>query len=177
MADQARVASIEALERFRSDLIRYVETARAALGEVSGEVNRTRQWLDGDRTSHWTREWKQRGKRLEAAEQELYSARLRDPSAAHALQKLAVSRAKQAVEEAETKLRKLKHWRQRFETLTSPALRSLEPMRHQLDTTLPRAIHQLGESVKALQDYAGGLPPPASPRPSAPTTPAPAESP
>jgi hypothetical protein len=93
MSDQARIASIEALEGFRSDLIRYMEKARTALEDMTAEVRRTRTWLDSDRSAHWSRELKLRTKRLEQAEQELYSANLTNPQASNALQKLAVSRA------------------------------------------------------------------------------------
>ena len=49
MSGPAKVSSIEALEAFRADLIRYVEKARVALEDAESEVRRTRSWLEADR--------------------------------------------------------------------------------------------------------------------------------
>ena len=155
MSDQARIASIEALETFRSDLIRYIDKARTALEDMTGEVRRTRTWLDSDRSAHWTRELRLRTKRLEQAEQELYSANLTNPQASNALQKLAVNRARNALVEAEEKLRVLRKWRLQFDNRSGQLVRLLNPMFDQLTSQLPQGVHQLGEMIRALQDYAG----------------------
>lgn len=169
MSDQARIASIDALEAFRSDLLRYIDRSRTALGDATGEVRRMRTWLDSDRTNHWLREMKQRTKRLEQAEQELYSANLTNPQASNALQKMAAARAQRAVEEAEEKLRVIKKWRQQFDNRTGPLVRLLDPMHHQVTSSLPKAAHFLSEAIKALQDYADtgprATPPPSTPPP------------
>jgi len=172
MSDQARIASIDALEAFRSDLLRYIDKSRTALGDMTGEVRRMRSWLDTDRTNHWQREMKQRTKRLEQAEQELYSANLTNPQASNALQKMAVTRATRAVEEAEEKLRTIKKWRLQFDNRTGPLVRLLDPMHHQVTNSLPKAAQFLGEAVKSLQDYAQ-TGPRTTPPPAAPTDPAP----
>lgn len=172
MSDQARIASIDALEAFRSDLLRYIDKSRTALGDMTGEVRRMRSWLDTDRTNHWLREMKQRTKRLEQAEQELYSANLTNPQASNALQKMAVTRATRAVEEAEEKLRTIKKWRLQFDNRTGPLVRLLDPMHHQVTNSLPKAAHFLAEAVKSLQDYAQ-TGPRTSPPPATPTDPAP----
>jgi hypothetical protein len=154
MADQARIASIDALGAFRSDLLRYTDKSRAALGDMTGEVRRMRSWLDSDRSTHWLRELKRRTKHLEQAENELYSANLTSPKASNAVQKMAVARAQRAVEEAELKLRVIRKWRQQFDNRTGALLRLLEPMQHQVTNSLPKAAHLLSEVIKALQDYA-----------------------
>lgn len=165
MAEHAKVSSIDALEAFRADLIRYVEKARAALEGAEGEVRRMRTWLDVDRTGYWKREFKQRVKQLEEAEAEYYNARITRPTESHAFHKMAVAKAKRRVEEAEEKLRVLKHWRQSFDNRVTPLLRQLDPMSHLVCRELPKGIHALGESIKALQDYAEKVP---APKPSAP---------
>jgi hypothetical protein len=158
MSDQARIASIEALEGFRSDLIRYIDKARTALEDMTSEVRRTRTWLDADRSAHWSRELKLRTKRLEQAEQELYSANLTSPQASNALQKLAVTRARNAQVEAEEKIRVLRKWRLQFDNRSGPLLRSLDPMFDQVTNRLPSGVHQLGEMIRTLQEYAGITP-------------------
>jgi hypothetical protein len=165
MAEHANISSIDALEAFRADLIQYVEKARVALEDAEGEVRRMRSWLDVDRTGHWGRELKQRTKQLEQAEAELYNVTLTSPQESHAFQKMAVLKARRRVEDAEDKMRVLKHWRQTFDNRTTPLLRQLDPMFFQVGRHIPKGIHALGESIKALQTYAERVP---TPKPSAP---------
>jgi hypothetical protein len=169
MSDQAKIASIDALEAFRSDLVRYLEKSRAALGDITGEVRRMRSWLDSDCTAHWAREMKQRVKKLKQAEQELYSANLTSPKASNAIQKIAVARARRSVEEAEEKIYILKKWRMHFDNRTGRLVRLLNPMQHQVTSALPKGVHHLGEAIKVLRDYAAtaprATPPPPAPQP------------
>ncbi len=99
-------------------------------------------------------------KQLEQAEAEFYNARITRPTESHAFHKLAVAKAKRRVEEAEEKLRILKRWRQSFDTRVAPLLRQLDPMSNLVSQQLPKGIHALGESIKALQDYAEKVPAP-----------------
>ena len=167
MADHANVSSIDALEAFRADLIQYVEKARVALEDAEGEVRRTRSWLDVDRSAYWNGQFKQRAKQLEQAEAELYNVTLTSPTESHAFQKMAVLKARRRLEEAEEKLRVLKHWRQTFDNRATPLLRRLDPMFSLVGRDLPKGIHALGESIKALQAYAERVPAPKSTTPPA----------
>ena len=163
MSTQANITSVDALESFRSELIRYIETARIALEDMTGDARRTRTWLDFDRTQYWTGLHKRALKKLHQAEQELYSANLTNPHASNAIQKLAVARAERAVAEIEAKLHVIKRWRQVYDNRTGPLVQQLEPMFAQVSQQLPKAAHTLGELIKALQQYAEkSAPPPAS---------------
>jgi|688.fasta_scaffold343613_3 hypothetical protein len=154
MSDQVKVSSIDALEAFRADLIQYVEKARVALEDAEGEVRRTRTWLDVDRTNYWTRQLKQRAKELDQVEAEFYNAKITRPTESHAFHKMAVLKAKRRLEEAESKILVLKKWRQTYDNRVTPMLRQLDPMFFLVGLHLPKAIHSLGESIKALQAYA-----------------------
>jgi hypothetical protein len=160
MADHANVSSIDALEAFRADLIQYVEKARVALEDAEGEVRHTRSWLDVDQSVYWNRQFKQRAKQLEQAEAELYNVTLTSPTESHAFQKMAVLKARRRLDEAGEKLRVLKHWRQTFDNRATPILRRLDPMFSLVGRDLPKGIHALGESIKALQAYAERVPAP-----------------
>jgi hypothetical protein len=152
--NQARIGSIDALEAFRGDLLRYLERAREALDEATGEVRRTRGWLDVDRRVHWEGEARKRAKRLAQAEQELYSASLATLKESNAPLKLEVLKARRLLEEAEQKLRVLKQWRQNFDNRAGFLLRQLDPMEFKVRQDLPTAVVFLTEALKALQDYA-----------------------
>jgi len=165
MSNQARVSSIDALESFRSELIQYITKARVALEDMTSETRRTRDWLDNDRTNYWNAQIRRRTKLLEQAEQELYSANLTSPLASNALQKMAVQKAKRLVVEAEEKMRVIQEWRKRFDRLSNPPLRQLDPLFALLGQDLPRGVISLGETIKALQAYAEKPLPPTSPPP------------
>ena len=169
MSDQVRISSIEALEAFRGDLIKYVEKARMALEDAESEVRRTSSYLDMDRLGYWTAQCKQRTKLLEQAEAELYNVTLTSPQESHAFQKMAVVKARRNLEEAEAKLHVVKRWRQAFENRATPLLRQLDPMFFLVGRHLPKGIHFLGEAIKALQAYAEKTPfvKPAPPAPTA----------
>lgn len=154
MSSQARITSIDALESFRAELIQYITKARVALEDMTSETRRTRDWLDHDRVNFWGTEIRKRTKLLEQAEQELYSANLTSPLASNALQKMAVLKAKRRVVEAEEKMRVINQWRKRFDRLSNPPLRQLDPLFALLSQDLPQGVVSLGESIKALQAYA-----------------------
>lgn len=156
MSNQARISSIDALEAFRAELIRYIDHARVALEDMTGEARRTRTWLDVDRTQHWTAQFKKLTKQLHQAEEELYSANLTNPHASNAIQKMAVQRIQRKLEEAEAKLRVIKRWRQVYDNRTAPLIHQLEPMFAQVGQQLPKAVHTLSEIIKLLQAYAEG---------------------
>ena len=166
MSEQAKVSSIDALEAFRADLIQYTDKARVALEDAEGQARRMRTWLDVDRSGHWTRQMKQRTHRLDQAEAELYNVNLTSPRDSHVVQKMAVARAKRDIEEAEEKLRKLKHWRQIFDNRVTPLLRQMDPMLFIVGQHLPKGVHALTEMIKTLQAYAEKLPGTHTPPPS-----------
>jgi hypothetical protein len=166
MSDQVSISSIDALEAFRADLIQYIAKARVALEDMEGDVRRTQTWLDTDRAQHWAGQVKLWVKKLDQAEQELYSANLTNPKASNAFQKMNVHKAKRNLEEAEAKLRLVKHWRQTFENRATPLLRQLDPMFFLVGQQLPKGVVSLGEAIKSLQAYAEKSTPPATQAPS-----------
>jgi hypothetical protein len=174
MSNQARITSIDALEAFRAELIHYIEKARVALEDMTGEARRMRTWLDVDRAQYWAAQLKKRTKQLDQAQEALYSANLTRPHASNALQKMAVAKAQRQVDEAVAKMQVIKRWRQVYDNRTGPLLRQLEPMFFRVGQHLPKAVHTLGETIKTLQAYAESTRPaqskPALPEDLAPAT-------
>lgn len=166
MSDQVRITSIDAIEAFRGDLIQYISKARTALEDMEGDVRRTQTWLDTDRAQYWLGQAKSWTKKLQQAEQELYSANLTDPRASHSFQKMNVLKARRKLEEAEEKIRIVKKWRQTFENRSTSLLRQLDPLFHIVGQKLPKGVHSLTEAIKTLQAYAENAAP-APPRPPA----------
>src|ERR1043166_4858972 len=116
MPQRAHITSVEALEIFRSQLIVYVTKARPTLEEVTGDVLRTRLWLQNEQRTHWEGQVRRRAKELEQAQAELFSARLSNLRKETAAEQMAFHRAKRHLEEAESKLRTLKNWNREFDS-------------------------------------------------------------
>lgn len=153
MDGQANVSSIDALETFRADLIRFIEKAQMALEEAEGEVRRTRTWLEDNRSKHWMNEMKLRMKQFEQAEAEYYNARITRPKESHPFHKMAVAKAQRRIAEAEEKLQTIKRWRLQFDSRVSPLLRRLDPAFYMVGHHLPKGVVDLGEMIRALQAY------------------------
>lgn len=163
MPPQAKVASVEAIEAFRASLITYQAKARSVVEDVSSEVMRSRLWLQNDQRMHWEGQLRRRTKAFEEARSALYSAQLsslREPSSA---ERMAVTRAKHAMEEAEAKLATVKKWNRDFDSRVEPVAKRLERMHTFLATLLPQAIAQLDRAVKTLESYQEIAAPPAGP--------------
>ncbi|MCU0794821.1 MAG: hypothetical protein MUF31_02695 [Akkermansiaceae bacterium] len=158
MADQAKVTSIEALEDFRSALLRYRDRTVQALDDVGGEIKRTRDWLAYDRRMFWEAEVRRGQRRLEQAEAELMTSRFSALKDDHSVQQLAVKKARRMLEEAEAKLRAVRKWSRDFDGVVEPAARPLEALRERLSHEFPKAVASLEQMIHALADYSGRLP-------------------
>src|SRR5687768_6845381 len=104
MSQRAQVKSVDAIEAFRNSLIIYIGKAKPALEHVTGDVTRLRMWLQHDQRMLWENEARRRGRKLEEAQQLLYSARLSNLRDSISTEQLAVHKAKRSMEEAEQKL-------------------------------------------------------------------------
>lgn len=165
MADQAKVTSLDALELFRSSLIIFINRAQSSVDEVLDEVRRTRLWLLNDQRFFWEREIRKRQKLLDAAKAELMSARLSGLREVTGPQENAVRKAKEAVAEAEEKLRNVKRWTRDFEHSLEPLTRKIESLRFFLDHDMPKGLAYLVQTQRTLEDYADVRPIKETPRP------------
>ena len=173
MPERAHITSVEALEAFRENLIIYQSKARPTLEEVTGDVVRTRIWLENDQRIHWENQVRRRLKVLEQAQAALFSSRVSHLREASTAEQAAVSRAKRAVEEAEAKLQILKKWNREFGSQVEPLARQLEKLHTVLAHDIPKAAAHLTQVVNTLDAYANITPGIASPGP-APSSNAPA---
>src|SRR6185369_15827719 len=151
MADQAKITSVEAIEAFRAALVIFMSQARPAMEEVSGEVARCGAWLQHDQRRFWENELRGRRKKLEEAQQELFSARMSNFQETTGLQQMAVQRWQRSVREAEEKLGILKKWDRELENRSQPLLKQAEQLQTYLTTEMPKAIAYLAQIVKTLE--------------------------
>ena len=159
MTNQAHVTSVEALNAFRSTLINYVSKARPTLEEVSGDVLRTRVWLQIDQRLHWENQVRRHSLEMERAQAALSSARMSSFREASTVEQMAVRKAKHALDEAEAKLRILKHWNREFDSRVDPLVKQLEKLHTVLSNDMVKASAYLAEAIKTLAAYAEMAPP------------------
>jgi hypothetical protein len=154
MPQRAHVTSVDALESFRASLIVYVSQARSALEEISGEVVRTRLWLENDQRTCWENQLRRRRRDLDEAQQALFSSRISNLRHESALEQMAVHRAKRAVDEAESKLRLLKQWAREFESRVQPQVKQMEKLHTVLTNDMVQAAAYLSQAIQTLTAYA-----------------------
>src|SRR5262245_26390880 len=150
MPERAHVSSVDSLESFRAELILYVSKARPTLEEVSGDVLRTRLWLENEQRTHWENQLRQRKRDWEEAQAALFSARLSNLREETAAELQAVHRTRRAYDEAEAKLKVLKHWHRDFESKVQPLVKQMEKLHTILASDLPKGIAFLTEAIKTL---------------------------
>ena len=158
MATRAKITSVEALESFRSNLIVYLSKARPTLDEVSDEVIRARVWLESDRRVHWEGQVRRLSQKLQDAQQAVFSAELSNLREVSAAERMAVQRAKRALEEAQAKLALVKKWNRNFANEVMPIAKQLEKLQAVFTTNLPEAIAYLSQAVRTLESYSDVAP-------------------
>jgi len=159
MPGQAQITSVEALEAFRSDLIVFLSQMRPAVDEVGGETTRMKFWLQNEQRQFWENQLRQRHRRLEEAQAELFNARLSSLHESSTLQNMAVQKARRAVHEAEEKLKLLKKWDRDLENLASPLLKPVDQLQGFLAADMAQAVNYLTQAVHAVEAYMDVLSP------------------
>lgn len=153
MSTRANVTSVEAIEAFRAQLIVYLSKARPALEDVSSDVSRTRSWLEHDQRQHWENQVRRHKKALDQAQQDLFSAEIAKLREVTVVERLAVNKAKRALEESEAKLRTVKKWSREFGGHVEPLAKRLERLHTVLVNDLPLAAATLAEISRVLHEY------------------------
>ena len=157
MAETANITSSEAIAAFRAALIVFLGKVRPLLEETSGEIIRTRQWVDEDQRRHWENQFRIRWRKLEEARAELFTATLSKLQEASSLHHMAVQRADKAVRECETKRAVLKKWSRDLDDKTDPLVKQISQFETFLTTEMPRAIAHLDRVIESIEAYAGIL--------------------
>lgn len=150
---QAKITSVEVLESFRASLVVFLTRSRQSTDEIIDAVRRTGHWVQNDQRLHWEGQLRRARKWLERAEAELLTASRSEFQKDLREQKSAVRKAKEAVEAAENKLRKVKVWTRDFERMAQPLIMRMESLRSVLNEDMPKAIWHLAQAEKTLDAY------------------------
>jgi hypothetical protein len=120
---------------------------------VGSELIRMKAWLQTEQRHYWEQQARMRRRRLEEAQAELFNARLSTIQDSTILQHLAVQRTRQAVQEAETKLARLKKWDQEMENLADPLVKQVEQLQGFLSSDMARGAEVLNQVLLAMEAY------------------------
>jgi hypothetical protein len=153
MAGQAQITSVEALEAFRADLIVYLSQMQPVIDEVGSEMMRMKFWLQNEQRQVLESQARQRQRRLEEAQAELFNARLSTLQESTILQAMAVQKNQRAIQETEHKLGRLKKWDRDLENLAGPLLKPVDQLRGFLATDMAKAVVYLNQAIQALEAY------------------------
>ncbi|UCD75885.1 MAG: hypothetical protein JSV91_02990 [Phycisphaerales bacterium] len=163
MAKGARVRSIDVIRRFRAALCTFIEEASVSLSEAQSEVQRTLWWLQNDQVRNWQQQIRKRSEKVAQAKSELYRAQMAPtsdgsrPSCVEERKLLA--RAEAALDEAETKLKRSKHWARVLDREQLMYRGQTQPLSSMLTADLPRAVAKMERMIENLQAYVDIAPP------------------
>ena len=155
MSQGARVTSIDAIKKFRSDLASFGDDARNALGAVEMEIRRTVDWLLHDQPAYWKAEIKRRHQNLSDAQAALFKKKLSsgDREANLSEQKEAIRLAKRRLEEAEEKLATTRRWLPAFRRALDEYHGPARQLAGFLEGEQPRALALLEHKIDSLEEY------------------------
>ncbi|MEX2579724.1 MAG: hypothetical protein WD342_11755 [Verrucomicrobiales bacterium] len=156
MSDRANVTDIEALERFRSSLVVFIERVEFVLDEVSEEVKRTRVWLQTEQRTGLEREMKRRRRELESLEQEMFTARLSKMGTAKTGLQMCLNKKRREIHDLERTMRAVAAWLRNYDSTVETEARKVEKLRHVIDTDMAKALVFLSEAARQLRAYASG---------------------
>lgn len=152
MPNKAHLSSAEALEVFRTRLLRYLEKATLVVDEAGGEARRMRVWLQ-ERKKFWEHQLRLRSRALEEAQHEAFGARLSPFKQSSQARQSAVRRAKISLRQAEEKLRLTKLWSRRYESEAEALVREVEKLRTVLIQDIKKGSAGLERILRSLDGY------------------------
>lgn len=155
MAEQhAHVTNFEALDAFRTALIRFLEKAKISLNEVSDEVTRTRVWVNSDQALYWKAEIRKYNRKLEDARQAVFSAELSAMRETSSAEERLAKQVREKLRGCEDKLRTTQKFARNFDATVDPLAKSADRLRSFFEMEMPKAMAFLNNSIKALDAYA-----------------------
>jgi chromosome segregation ATPase len=167
MNEAANVRSLDAIREFRLAVVKFKEQASHALSAVNVEIARTLDWLSHDQLKYWKEEVRRREDRVNEAKMDLHRCQLSKNAAGETPactdQKVALTKAKKRLAEAEEKIETIRKWCQIIEHEISEYRGPSQQLAGALDAKFPQAINLLDRKLTVLEQYVNTAPPEAAP--------------
>jgi hypothetical protein len=162
MSDQARVADVATIERFRAALVTAAEAMSLALEDAEGEVDRTVDWLERDRMDTWKKRIRKGQDEVVACKSALFRKQeikaTADARPSVVDERKALERAQRRLEFAEERLRASKKWAIELPRQAIVFKGALAPMQTTLDRDVPQLAAMMRRMSEHLEDYLRGGP-------------------
>ncbi|MEE2907747.1 MAG: hypothetical protein VX527_07930 [Planctomycetota bacterium] len=118
MSKQARITSVESLDRFRAAVREFQLSAMRALGSIHQDVQRMQSWVNSEQPPVWRIRIRKIEAEVNNARSDLERARISRPDDSPRMfidMQKALEKARRKQEEALTRIRLLKKWSRRIE--------------------------------------------------------------
>ena len=175
MALPVNVRSIDVLRHFRAHLVRFGDDCKAALAAADMEISRMVDWLTNDRRLYWEAEIRRRREQHSQAKSDMHRKRTSQmfgQNASLSEQRDNLREALHRIEEAESKLERVRRWAGPLQQAILEYRGQARPLGDLIESDVPTALALLDRMIEALEDYASGSPTPkfrgTAPIPSAP---------
>ena len=166
MSQAARVLSVQALRDFRVSLYKFIEEARNALSGVDMELRRTRDWLERDQLGYWQMQVKRRQEAVMNARSELHKRQIAakgSDSISDTEQKEALREAQRKLRVAEEKVATVKRLVPIFHHALAEYKSCASPLNDHLSGGIENSLARLENMVRSLEEYLA-LQAPSTPR-------------
>ncbi len=161
--ERADVRSIDAIDRFRANLIGFIDAGKMALNEAETDIEKTIGWLQRERVSHWTRQLRKRQELVSRAKSELYrkqtQASAKDSRPSVIDEKRALRRAQERYEEAQKRMAATKRRVRYLERELALYKGNVSSFSGAVERDLPHAAALLKKMTEDLEKYLALSPP------------------
>lgn len=156
MDSQVRVASLDRFQDFRTAYAKFGDAARNVLIGVDIEIRRMLDWLEKDQVSFWKGEIRRREEKVNEAKAALHRKRITATFgnvASDTDELVALRKAQARLEQAEAKLKGVKHWYEVIEQEIVEYRGPSQQLGNLLDADVPRAVTSLDRMMHAIESY------------------------
>ena len=157
MGEHARVESIEALEKFRAALCKFVDDAGVGLNESEAEIQRTLFWVKQEQSAYWKTQTKKRAELVARAKSALTRKKMQKTALgsrfSYVDEQKALAAAERQYEEARQKTANVKRWSRALDEESFSYKRVAQALSQALELEIPNALVQLDNMIVALEAY------------------------
>jgi hypothetical protein len=151
----ARIHDSKALLDTKAALVKFVEQVTGALAGMDADVGRVTMWLHHERLAHWKHEIRKREDAVMAAKTEIQRkiiAAAPEPVSL-ILERKAVARAQERVDEARRRLENTKRWSPKWEREAMIYKGGTQSLGEAINRDIPLAMNRLEKMLLALEAY------------------------
>jgi hypothetical protein len=163
MAKSAQVGSLDAIRLFRAALIKYAEEVDDALTSLKMELARAANWLHHEQPVYWREQVTRGWTRVSEARTNLEMCQMRkvagERPGCHD-EKIALEKAKRAVQRAEQLVDVVRNWGQKFQHETLEYQGQVGQLESFCEIDLKKAVAALDRILISLEAYAALHAPP-----------------